>query len=192
MNRKSLGTGSFRTGRETEPVDFSPDRNKKAAEIRIWILRISALMILLSLWLIPWLKRPVVSQNSFENIVSAVLAVNDPNDYPQRSDQTIRKLLNLNDQDYAQIGFYRQDDAFSAKEIVIAKFDNPQQSEKLTHQLEERKRSQIEIYSGYAPEQQAMMEQAILDVQGNYILFYTGDHPEQSDQAFLEALRRNE
>ncbi|WP_273234324.1 DUF4358 domain-containing protein [Ileibacterium valens] len=179
----------LKTGRQEK----NKSRNKTKPGTILWMngLKVGTAIFFLALWIIPWIRQPIVSSSEFSLVEQAVLAVNDPAFYPAMNDQMVRKYLNIGPQEGVQIGFYRQSDAFSAREIVIAKFDTEQQAEMITERIETRKQAQIDIYSGYAPEQQAMMENALLDVQGNYILFYTGDAAAQSDQAFLDALRGN-
>ncbi len=164
----------------------------KSSFIRMAAMMAAAGLLLLAAWIIPWLKAPVYSQKALSDIEQAVLSVNDPAFYPEQNAQAIRRYLSISEEDAEEVGFFRQDDAFSAREIIIARFENESQKQILTEKIEQRKQNQIEIYSGYAPEQEAMMQDAIFDVQGNYLLFYTGTEGEASDQAFLDALRRDE
>ena len=53
---------------------------------------------------------------------------------------------------------------------------------------EARRATQMESFDGYAMEQYAMEENAILDVRGNYVLFISASDPNAADQAFRGAL----
>ena len=75
-----------------------------------------------------------------------------------------------------------------AEELLILKLADPSQAEAAAAAIQERNQSQINVYEGYAPEQYALCEDAVIDVQGNYILYVVHKDADRIDAAFREAL----
>ncbi|UNT96894.1 DUF4358 domain-containing protein [Allobaculum mucilyticum] len=129
------------------------------------------------------------SRADFDAVSTKVTESLDPSVYEPVSVSGIRRYLDLNPESFTDVAFYRNGDAMSANELAIVRFDSEKAARDFEKAVNERIHSQHEIYAGYAPEQAALMEQALVDIQGNYALYYTGDNPSQIDSLFVSALK---
>ncbi len=113
----------------------------------------------------------------------------DPNVYPAVSANTTRRYLDLDPAGYIQFGLWRNSDSMSANELCLVQFDNPQAAKDFEQAVNNRIQAQHDIYAGYAPDQAAQMEAAIVDVEDNYALYYVGDDPAGKEAAFKAVLK---
>lgn len=75
-----------------------------------------------------------------------------------------------------------------ANEALLIRLSDISQAESVRTAIEERIDTQREIFAGYAPEQTALLERAVVDVRGNYILYVTDDDADRIDEVFRSAL----
>ena len=74
------------------------------------------------------------------------------------------------------------------EEILVVKLKDFSQSESVETAIEERLRRQLESFEGYGPEQCRLLNDHVLDIRGNYILYAVDEKAETVDQAFRENL----
>ncbi len=156
---------------------------------RYLFLQGAALVLLLALFGFQLLGGKIHSEVPFETVQAKLTETLDSAVYPEVSASKIRRYINLNPDEFENAAMYRVDDAMSASELVLVRFSTPEQAQKFEEAVESRISTQHDIYSGYAPEQAGLMENALVDVQDNYALYYTGDHPEQIQSTFELALK---
>lgn len=155
----------------------------------LWI-QILLLVGLCIFWSTFILGGKIHSSAPFSLVEQSVLSVVDQSLYPQQDNQKLRRYLNLDPSQSLNIAFYRLDDAMSANEIVLVQFD-PASSQIFEDAINTRRDSQEQIYEGYAPEQAEMMKNALIDIEDNYALYYTGPQTDQVKAAFQKALKEN-
>lgn len=131
----------------------------------------------------------IVSNADFASVQSALAAGVSAEVYPQQDQIKLRRVLGMDPSEFTQAVLFRLDDAMSANEMVLVQYENDAQREAFEQAAQNRISSQHEIYAGYAPEQAALMEQALVDAQGNYGLYYVGDNPQAVMEVFEAALR---
>lgn len=137
----------------------------------------------------PLLNGKIHSEAEFETVAAAVVESLDPAIYPEVSDSQIRRYLDLDPSMLTSVSLYRNKDAMSANELLIAQFDSPEAANAFEKAVNKRVSTQKDIYSGYAPEQAALMDTALIDVHDNYALYYVGDNGSQIDALFKQALK---
>ena len=99
------------------------------------------------------------------------------------TDRYFKKYYGLNAADYdAPVS------NMDAEELLIIKLKNTNQAEAVTDAILKRQSDKEQSFEGYAPEQYALAQDYILDVQGNYILFVVDPKAEEIDNAFAGAL----
>lgn len=152
------------------------------------IIQILLVIALVGMWIPDLFSRKIYSQAEMETVSAALVKNLDAAVYEAKDNQKIKRYLSLDPGMFESIAFWRSDDAMSAQELVIAKSDDPAVLEAFAAAMEERQESQYNIYEGYAPAQAAMVEQGIIDVQGNYAMYYVGDNPAQMETLFVKAL----
>ena len=129
------------------------------------------------------------SKAAFNEVISKLTQNLDPEVYPHVETSALRRYIDLDPAAVNEISMYRNEDLMSAGEMVIAHFENPQAAKDFEAAIQNRITSQHDIYSGYAPEQTALMENALVDIQDNYGLYYVGENTAGIDDAFISALK---
>ena len=72
--------------------------------------------------------------------------------------------------------------------MLIVKLKDLSQQETVAAAAQARLDTQMNTFEGYGVEQVALLEKAVIEVRGNYILFVCNDHADAAVQAFLDAL----
>ena len=101
----------------------------------------------------------------------------------------LKKYYGLNEGDLAAAVLYFPISNMDAEELLIVKLNDASDADAVKAAMEDRQQTQIGIYEGYAPEQLALCENAIIDVQGNYILYVVHEDAEKIDAVFRAALK---
>lgn len=164
-------------------------QNMKQKRMAGYLMQAALLIVFLVLGYSQVRTNRIHSEVPFETIETELVENLDENIYPQKPSVTVRRYIDLNPDQYEQIAFYRSDDAMSAGELLLVRFSNEEAADQFKEAVQKRIDTQHDIYSGYAPEQAAMMENALTDVQGNYALYYIGSDPENMESLFEQALK---
>lgn len=124
----------------------------------------------------------------FEDVSRAVFAAVDTSAMQQADNQMIRRLYGLQPADYEGVALYYPTTNMGAEEILVIKLSDMSQQESVVAALEQRVADQINVFEGYGAEQTALLQSAIVDVQGNYILLAVHPDGEAARAAFRAAL----
>ena len=104
------------------------------------------------------------------------------------TDRYFKKYYGLNAADYDSVLYYAPVSNMDAEELLVIKLKNSDQADAVTDAILKRQSDKEQSFEGYAPEQYALAQDYILDVQGNYILFVVDPKAEEIDNAFAGAL----
>ena len=128
------------------------------------------------------------SQSSLEEVSQAVSGSVSLEGMEESSNQMFKKFYGLNANDYEGVSLYAPASNMDAEEILIIKLKDSSQAEAVTAAVNKRLETQKSSFEGYGIEQFDLLEDHILDVQGNFILYVV--HPEASKaaQAFKDSL----
>ncbi len=129
-----------------------------------------------------------VSRAPYEKVEQAVLgaAVLDP--MSEGDNQMLRRVYNLDPEDYEGVTLYYPTTSMSVEEILLVKLKDLSQQDAVREAMENRMASQIAVFEGYGPEQTAMLRRGVIEVRGNYLLLVVAEAPETVQQAFIQAL----
>lgn len=152
-----------------------------------WIIGLIFTFLAFLCYFIPSLIRETPSQVAFADVVNATTAGLDMTNYPQADQSVIRSKLGLEPSEFPGLNYYRSSNAMQAEEMLIIQFD-PAQQKQVLDAVDQRIESQKQVYEGYAPEQLAEMQNAIISVHPNYLLYVTGAQGELARSQFEEAL----
>ena len=133
-------------------------------------------------------KANVISSSPFEKVRDAVLSQVDTGTMQEGDNQMLRRLYRLSPEEYDGFLLYYPTSNMGAEELLLLKLKDVSQQEAAAAACEARRATQMESFDGYAMEQYAMEENAILDVRGNYVLFISATDPGPADRAFQGAL----
>ena len=124
----------------------------------------------------------------FENVSKSVFAAVDTSAMQPADNQMIHRLYGLQPADYEGVALYYPTTNMGAEEILVIKLSDMSQQEAVVAALEQRVADQLNVFEGYGAEQTALLQNAIVDVQGNYILLAVHPDGEAARAAFRAAL----
>ncbi len=125
---------------------------------------------------------------AFEEVTAQVEAAIDTDLMRDVGAKGFNRYYGLNSSEYDGVLMYQSTSGMSADEILLVKVKDAEQIEALTEAIESRRESRINDFSGYAPEEAAVMEDAELITAGRYVLFLPYSEAEPVKQAFLTAI----
>lgn len=157
----------------------------------VWMQAVLCL-VLLVFWISSCSPARVFSSTPFETVCDRVAEAAGSEYYPAMEASRAKKYISLDDSDASQWALYRTGDAYNAQELLVVFFETDEQRDALEQKLAERIQSQVQTYAGYAPAQEAMAKSALVDLEGNYALYYAGDDARSVQEAFLKALQEGD
>lgn len=128
------------------------------------------------------------SQSSLEEVSQAVSGSVSLEGMEESSNQMFKKFYGLNANDYEGVALYAPASNMDAEEILIVKLKDSSQAEAVTSAVNKRLETQKSNFEGYGIEQFDLLEDHILDVQGNFILYVVHPDASKADQAFKDSL----
>lgn len=102
--------------------------------------------------------------------------------------QAIKRLYGLSASDYENILLYYPTTNMGAEELLLIQLKDISQQQAVKSAIESRLDTQKKSFDGYGVDQYAMLEKAVVEVQGNYILLVVAADPAPVRKAFLGAL----
>lgn len=128
------------------------------------------------------------SSSSLEEVSQAVSSSVSLEGMEESSNQMFKKFYGLNANDYEGVSLYAPASNMDAEEILIVKLKDSSQAETVTDAINKRLETQKASFEGYGVEQFDLLEDHILDVQGNFILYVVHPDATKADQAFKDSL----
>ena len=128
------------------------------------------------------------SSKTMEEVSARVIAAFENDRAQQREGRILKKYYDLNPGDYEDVVLYFPVTNMDPQELLLIRLQDPSQAERVVSAMKNRQAVQIGIYEGYAPEQLALCERGIIDVQGNYILYVVHEDAEEIDRIFRDSL----
>ena len=114
-----------------------------------------------------------------------------PLDFVLQSNTTksLKRFFSLNASDYDEVSLFSPSSSMNVEEILIIKVNSPEQIDIIEAAVENRVDKQLQSFSGYAPEQCALLEDYVIKVKGNYIFYSVGEQAEEIKQLFVRSLK---
>lgn len=128
------------------------------------------------------------SNASLESVSQEVLGAADQEGMQESNNRMFQKFYGLDAQDYEGVTLYSPVSNMDAQELLIVKLKDSSQAEAVTEAINSRLETQMNSFEGYGIEQYAMLEDHILDVQGNFILYVVNPNAQATDDAFRNSL----
>ena len=165
------------------------NRQQKADNRRINLYRIIryGLVILLIVMIILFSGNRE-SKTPFDRMAASVSGHIQSDSMKQDELRYLKKYYGLNADDYEGVLIYTPATNMSACEALLIKLKSADQSDDVEAAIQSRIASQDQIFRGYAPEQVELLEQAVVDVQGNYVFYIVDDNAAQIDEVFRSGL----
>lgn len=180
----------------TAPARPSTPDTASVRKSRLWKVPLSIcqavlLAALLLFWLPDITSTRTVSSASFDTVLSTLQADVDADTYPEAETVTLKRAFQIDPETFDDIAFLRTNDAMNASELLIAKCSTQEQLDAFAKAARYRQDSQYNVYASYAPTQAALVQDALIDIQGNYALYYVGENPEAVQTLFETALEED-
>lgn len=147
-----------------------------------------ALVVLLLGFIVFDMRRDPISNEQIDTVEKAVVSVSDFKDASPSENRMVKRFYGLNPKDYEGAILYAPSDNMDAKELFLIKLTDVSQSDAVQDAIEERLDTQKKSFEGYGAEQTKLLNDHVLEVKGNYILYYVGGNTSKVRQAFLDSL----
>ena len=128
------------------------------------------------------------SRAAFSDVQEAVISAADLTPMAEGDNQTFKRLYGLSASDYENVLLYYPTTNMGAEELLLIQLKDLSQQQAVKDAIESRLDTQKKSFDGYGVDQYAMLEKAVVEVQGNYILLVVANDPEPVRKAFLGAL----
>ena len=128
------------------------------------------------------------SRAAFSDVQEAVISAADLTPMAEGDNQTFKRLYGLSASDYENILLYYPTTNMGAEELLLIQLKDLSQQQAVKDAIESRLDTQKKSFDGYGVDQYAMLEKAVIEVQGNYILLVVANDPAPVRKAFLGAL----
>lgn len=148
-----------------------------------WIL-----ILLLVFFIFIQLSGNQESSTGFETMKETVLASAELSNMQESDNMMVKRLYGLEAAAYDGIMLYAPTTNMGAEELLLVKLKDISQQEVVIAAMESRVQTQKDNFEGYGVEQFAMLENCVLEIQGNYILLVIAADPAPVKAAFLDAL----
>lgn len=102
--------------------------------------------------------------------------------------QMVKRLYGLNVNDYEGVVLYISDSNMGAEELLIVKLADTSQAEAVESAVQTRIENQENSFEGYGVAQYQLLQEHVLDVEGNYVFFMVHKDAQKAQKAFLNSL----
>lgn len=146
------------------------------------------LIVLLLVFIVNLLRGGDISKAQMADVDRAVTKAIDMEGLSAADNRMIKRLYGINGNDYADVMLYVSGSNMEVEEVLLVKLKDTTQAEAVETAVNERLDKQLESFEGYGPEQCKLLEDHVLDIQGNYILFVVHQEAKAADKAFQKSL----
>lgn len=129
-----------------------------------------------------------VSSAEFDEVSAAVLSALSLDEMQQADAQMVRRLYGFTPSEMDGCTLYYPATNMGAQEVLVVKLADLSQQKTVSDAINARRQTQMASFEGYGIEQYALLERAVIEVQGNYLLFVVHPDAASARQAFLKAL----
>lgn len=131
-----------------------------------------------------------ISDTPIEEVSQAVIEAmgGDVETMKEEDGRAFKRDFGLSANDYEGVVYYAPASNMEATEILVVKLSDTAQQQELRDAVETRVSQQLNTFEGYAPEQAGLMQDAVVDVRGNYVLYAVGSNAQAARSAFAKSL----
>ena len=146
------------------------------------------LIILLFIFIAGLLSSGEISDAKLENVTEKVVKEVGTEKLSAADNRMVKRRFGINANDYDGVSLYVAGSNMEVEELLIVKLKDTVQSESVEAAIQGRLERQLESFEGYGPEQCKLLNDHVLDVKGNYILYVVDKKAKAADQAFQKSL----
>ena len=123
-----------------------------------------------------------------ETISQNILKITKMDGMSKGSSQELKKYYGLNVNDYDGVMLYIPNDVMSVNEILVVKLKSSDQAENVERAARKRLDIQKNSFEGYGAEQTKLINSAIVENRGNYVLLVISEDAEKLCEAFRNSI----
>lgn len=146
------------------------------------------LIILLFVFIVSLLSGGEISNAKLDSVSEKVVKEIGTDKISVADNRMVKRLYGINANDYEGVTLYVAGSNMEVEELLIVKLASTSQSESVQEAIENRLEKQLESFEGYGPEQCKLLNDHVLDIKGNYILYVVDQKAKAADKAFQKSL----
>lgn len=123
-----------------------------------------------------------------KTISQNMLKVTNTDGMSQGTTQDLKKYYGLNANDYDGVMLYIPDDVMSVNEILVVKLKNQEQANEVEQAVKKRLKTQKSSFEGYGVNQTKLLNSAITETKGNYVMMVISEDAEKIFEAFKNSI----
>ena len=128
------------------------------------------------------------SDTPIEEVASQVLSAISTESMQESNSRMLKKLYDLDADSFDGVVLYTPVTNMDVTELLIVRLSSDEQTEAVTEAANSRLETQKNSFEGYGAEQTALLNAAVLEVRGNYVLYVVHPDAPAAQQAFLDSL----
>lgn len=109
------------------------------------------------------------SNRPFEKVEKSVEASLDKENMKRQDGTALKRNFGLNAADYDGVMYYSSEFSISSEEVLLIKAKSETQTAEISSAIEERIKTRMNDFEGYAPESVQLLEDAKKSVRGKYV-----------------------
>lgn len=102
--------------------------------------------------------------------------------------KSLKRFYRLNANDYEGVMLYTPQSTMDVNEVLIVKVKDKSQIETLQDCIDSRISYQLQSFSGYGPEQCALVEDYELKTKGDFVFFAISENAQDLKEAFMNSI----
>lgn len=129
--------------------------------------------------------QPSDSDLKMNTVESVTLESIDLEQMPKQDNQSIKRFLGIQPEEYESVVYYKSADTMQASEIVLVKLKDHSQQAVFQQAMETHRDQQKNIFEGYAPEQAQLLSESLITIHANYAAFIVNKDATKINNQFL-------
>lgn len=104
--------------------------------------------------------------------------------------KSLKRFYKLNVNDYEGVILYTPKSTMDVNEVLIVKVKDKSQIESLEDSIDSRINYQLQSFSGYGPQQCALVDDYELKTKGDFVFFAISENANEIKEAFLDSIEK--
>lgn len=104
--------------------------------------------------------------------------------------KSLKRYYKLNANDYDGVILYTPQSTMDVNEVLMVKVKDESQIQSIEDSIDARVNYQLESFSGYGPEQCALVDNYELKSKGNFVFFAISENAQQIKESFLDSIKK--
>ncbi len=152
-----------------------------AAEI-ICVILLLGFIVFLFIW------HSGETKKTAEELASPVLEITDASEMTRKSEEDAAEAFGFDLSKTEGVVYYRNDNIMDVSELLIVKLNDKTDSDEFKSAVESYVADRKNLYKNYAPQQFALLENCIIDSNGNTLFYCTSKNAEKYYKEFKSNL----